>query len=73
MSIKPYSRSERYGRELMKILSEIIQREVDTKSIGFVTVTNVVASKDLKHAKVYVSVLGNAVEMGEVERFFQTA
>ena len=53
----------------MKILSEIIQREVDNKRIGFVTVTNVVASKDLKHAKVYVSVLGNAVEMGEVERF----
>lgn len=71
MNIKPYFRSERYGRELKKILSELIQREVDTTAVGLVTVTNVIASRDLKHAKVYVSALSDAVDGENVEQFFK--
>lgn len=71
MKIRPYSRSERYGRELKKILSEIIQREVDTTELGLVTVTNVITSRDLKHAKVYVSVLSDAIDGESVQQFFK--
>ena len=40
MNIKPYSRSKRFGNELQKILGEIIFKEVDTSTIGFVTITH---------------------------------
>ena len=55
------SRPERMRRvdEAMKqVLSEAIPRLEDPR-IGFVTVTAVETSRDLAHAKVWVSVLGN--------------
>ncbi|MFQ6673505.1 MAG: 30S ribosome-binding factor RbfA [Fidelibacterota bacterium] len=71
MTTKPYSRSQRYGHELQKILGEIILKEVDTSGIGFVTVTGVKVSRDLKHAHVYVSVLERTVGREFVESFFR--
>lgn len=46
-------------------LSEIIQREIKDPRIGFITITDVKMSPDLRKAKVYVSVLGTE---DEVER-----
>lgn len=43
-------------------LAELISREVKDPRIGFATVTRVEVSGDLHHARVYVSVLGNAEE-----------
>jgi ribosome-binding factor A len=47
---------------LQKIISEIIQKDLDFTDIRshFYTVTGVKVSADLQHAEVYVSVLGNA-------------
>ncbi len=59
MRIKPYSRSNRYGHELQKLLAEIFLRELDTSNIGLITVTKVLVTKDLKLAKVYLSSLSN--------------
>lgn len=70
MSIRPYSRSERYGHELKKILSEIILKEVATSEIGFVTVSQVKVSRDLKYARVYVSIVKRDVTKERVEEFF---
>ena len=56
------------GHRLLKVneaLREVLSHEIgDLKDprIGFVTVTGVETSVDLRHAKVYVSVLGNARE-----------
>lgn len=48
-------------RELMKKqVSEILQREMKDPRIGFVSVTDVELSADLRHAKVFVSILGDA-------------
>ena len=45
---------------LLKIeISEIIKTKVKDPRIGFVTITDVVLSQDLKHAKVFVSMLGD--------------
>jgi ribosome-binding factor A len=41
-------------------LSQILQREVRDPRIGFVSVTDVEVSLDLRHARVFVSVLGDA-------------
>lgn len=46
--------------ELLKVeVSEIIQREMKDPRLGFITVTGVEISPDLKHAKVFVSVMGD--------------
>ena len=55
------SRPERMRRvdaAMKQVLSEAIPRLKDPR-IGFVTVTAVETSRDLDHAKVWVSVLGN--------------
>jgi ribosome-binding factor A len=48
-------------RELMKKeVSEILQREMKDPRIGFVSVTDVELSADLRHAKIFVSIFGDA-------------
>jgi ribosome-binding factor A len=48
-------------RELLKIeVSEILQRQMKDPRIGFVSVTDVELSADLRHAKVFVSIFGDA-------------
>ena len=70
MNIRPYSRSERFGHELKKILGEILLKEVDTSEIGFITITRVKVSKDLKYARVYISVLKRDISKRKIEYFF---
>jgi ribosome-binding factor A len=54
------SRAERLA-ELIKVeASVIIQRDLKDPRIGFVSITDVVVSADLRHAKIFVSVLGDA-------------
>jgi ribosome-binding factor A len=43
-------------------MSAILQREVDDPRIGFATITDVQTAPDLRHAKVLVSVIGQADE-----------
>ena len=51
-------RIRRVNEALREVLSESVGELKDPR-IGFVTVTAVETSADLRHAKVYVSVLGN--------------
>lgn len=53
------SRRIKVQEEVKKTVSEIIQTEAKDPDIGFVTVTDVKLSGDLRHAKVFVSVYGN--------------
>ncbi|MCX6356931.1 MAG: 30S ribosome-binding factor RbfA [Candidatus Aureabacteria bacterium] len=57
MSQRRIARIEELLREE---LSVIIRDEVNDPRIGFVTVSQVKVSADLGHAKVYVSVMGDA-------------
>lgn len=48
-------------RELLKKeVSEILQRQMKDPRIGFVSVTDVELSADLRHAKIFVSIFGDA-------------
>ncbi len=51
-------RQKRVNSLLKHELSDIIRREMEDPNLGFLTVTDVEVSADLRHAKVYVSVLG---------------
>ncbi len=48
--------------EVKKTVSEIVQKEAKDPDIGFVTVTNVELSGDLRHAKIYVSIYGDETQ-----------
>lgn len=58
----PSQRIEKVQELIKEEISEIIRREVKHPGIGFVTVTSVEASPDLRHAKVFVSILGDDAE-----------
>ena len=51
-------RMRRVNEAIREVLSEAVGGLLDPR-IGFVTVTGVEASPDLRHARVFVSVLGN--------------
>ena len=51
-------RLDRVNQLLKEEISHLLQRELKDPRLGFVTVTEVEVSKDLRAGKVYVSVLG---------------
>jgi ribosome-binding factor A len=53
-------RTERLGGQIQQEISDIISRKVKDPRLGFVTVTGVVMSPDLRYAKVYITVMGEA-------------
>lgn len=52
-------RMRRVDEAVRAVLSEGIARNLQDPRVGFVTVTAVRTSSDLRHARVYVSVLGD--------------
>lgn len=52
-------RAERLAEVIRAEASAIIQRGLKDPGIGFVSITDVVVSGDLRHAKIFVSVLGD--------------
>lgn len=58
----PYGRMRRVDEAVREVLSDAITRDLKDPRVGFVTVTKVKTSPDLRHARVYVSVLGGADE-----------
>ena len=55
----PGARMRRVDESVRAVLSEAISRDLLDPRIGFVTVTSVKTSPDLRHARVGVSVLGD--------------
>lgn len=61
-------RTARLDELLRQEISEVIRREVDDPRIGFVTITDVEVSPDLRHANVWVSIIGSAEERKQALR-----
>ena len=55
-------RTERVDELLRQEIGSIIAREIADPRVGFATVTSVVTTPDLRHAKVLVSVIGQAAD-----------
>jgi ribosome-binding factor A len=61
-------RIRRVNEAMRAVLSDAIATDIKDPRVGFVTVTGVKTSPDLRHARVYVSVLGDdAVREGSLE------
>lgn len=52
-------RTRRIDHLLQEEISAVIQREVHDPRVGFVTITSVETTPDLRHATVYASVIGD--------------
>jgi ribosome-binding factor A len=55
----PSGRLRRVNEAVRHVLSDAITQDLKDPRVGFVTVTAVDVSPDLRHARVYVSVLGD--------------
>ena len=55
---KEYSRTQRIGDQMQRELAQLIRREVKDPRVGLVTITAVDVSRDVGHAKVYITVMG---------------
>ena len=56
------TRTERI-KELLKIeISDILLRDIKDPRLGFVTITDADVSRDLKHARIFVSIMGTPEE-----------
>ena len=59
---REYSRTQRVADFLQQELANLIQFEVRDPRVGMVSITGVEVSRDLGHAKVFVTVLGKDTE-----------
>src|SRR5688572_16401138 len=55
-------RTARVDELLREEISQILSREVDDPRIGFLTITDVAGDRELRHADVWVSVIGSPEE-----------
>ena len=58
----PGKRLDRVNQLMKEEISLLLQRELKDPGLGFVSVTEVAVAKDLRSARVYVSVLGTEAE-----------
>lgn len=54
-----HQRAARVADEMREILAQLIRDEVKDPRVGFVSIVKVEVSGDLRHAKIFVSVLGD--------------
>lgn len=53
---REFKRSERVAGQLRRELAQLIQQEVKDPAIGFISLSDVEVTRDLSHAKVFITV-----------------
>src|SRR5512146_1243180 len=61
-------RQDQLGQVIAHELSDLMRLRMKDPRIGFASITGVEVSKDLSHAKVFVSVMGSSEEQRETMR-----
>ena len=64
-SLEMSRRVQRVALQIQQEISTMLTRNVKDRRIGFVTVTGVELSPDLRHAKIFVSAMGSEKEKAE--------
>jgi ribosome-binding factor A len=63
---REFSRTRRVGEQMRRDLSALIRTELRDPRLLMVSITAVDVSRDLSHAKAYVTILGDPAERGEI-------
>jgi ribosome-binding factor A len=66
-------RMRRVDEAVREVLGDAISKDLKDPRVGFVTVTDVKTSPDLRHARVFVSVLGDPAHRRATMRGLQSA
>ncbi len=61
-----YQRSDRVGDLLIELISKILQKDIRDPRIGGITLTGARVSRDLRHARIYFSILDLKEKQGDV-------
>jgi len=56
---REFNRSERVAGQIRRELAQLIQQEVRDPDIGFISLSDVEVTRDLAHAKVFITVFEN--------------
>ena len=70
---QPSRRPEQVAGTIRQVIADALAREVRDPRVGFVTVTGVLVTNDLSHARVMVSVPGDDVEKAKAMEGLQSA
>lgn len=70
---REFPRSRRVADQLQRELADLIRREIRDPRAGSVTITGVDVSRDLGHAKVFISVLQTDHDVDEAVRVLTRA
>ena len=63
---KPYKRVDRVNKQILDILANILIRDFNLNSLGFISLTSVDVAPDFKSAKVYFSVLDPKISVDKI-------
>ena len=63
---KPYKRTERIEQQLLEILGEIKVRHIDLSHLGFITFTSASITPDLRHSKIFYSVIKPRIDIEDI-------
>ena len=70
---QPSRRPEQVAGTIRQVITDALTREVRDPRVGFVTVTGVLVTNDLSHARVMVSVPGDDTEKAKAMEGLQSA
>ena len=68
MNTKPFSRVERVEQELLKIVNQILLKDVDLRKYGFLTFSSIKMTADLKHTNIFYSIINPTKEIELIDR-----
>ena len=63
--MQPSRRPQRLALQIQQEVSLMISRDMKDRRVGFVTVTGVQLSPDLRHARIFISLMGSESEKEE--------
>jgi ribosome-binding factor A len=68
-----FSRTQRVGGQIQRELAQIIQQELRDPRVGLVTISAVEMSKDMGHAKVFITLMNPDQDVAETIKVLKKA
>ena len=70
---REFNRQDRLGAQVQRELAMLVREEIHDPRLGMVTIQAVRVARDLSHAKVYFTLLGNELDVAEAARHLNGA
>jgi ribosome-binding factor A len=71
--VQEFSRTQRVGGQIQRELAQIIQQELRDPRLGLVTISAVEVSKDMTHAKVFITLMNPEQDVDETLKVLKKA